>query len=177
MKRFLAIALLSLLTVPYGFGAGWGGLKSALILDVYSEHIQSDVTAEKGFALWAEALKQPGESSHERSPVIHAVYRLDGAFNIQKHYTTGEGSEGEITVVAHAEPSGDSGEVDVKFSELGRPPAYEGKTELTIRPKEKRVLVLPEIELGPGEKLATVVTLEYRVEDKENGLRSRFEIN
>jgi hypothetical protein len=85
---------------------------------------------------------------------------------MQKHYTTGEGSEGEITVVAHAEPSGDSGELIVKFSELGRPPAYEGKTELTIRPKEKRVLVLPEIELGPGEKLATVVTLEYRVEDK-----------
>jgi hypothetical protein len=28
-----------------------------------------------------------------------------------------------------------------------------------------------------GEKLETVVTLEYRVEQKENGLKSRFEIN
>ena len=141
--------------------------------ELVKKHLGNIADAENAFksAMWAEALKQPGESSHERSPVIHAVYRLDGAFNIQKHYTTGEGSEGEITVVAHAEPSGDSDELNVKFSELGRPPAYEGKTELTIRPKEKRVLVLPEIELGPGEKLATVVTLEYRVEDKENGAK------
>ena len=56
-------------------------------------------------------------------------------------------------------------------------PAYEGKTSLTIEPRQKRVLVLPEVELGPGERLATVVTLEYKVEDKENGLKSRFEIN
>jgi hypothetical protein len=31
--------------------------------------------------------------------------------------------------------------------ELGQPPAYNGKTALTIGPKEKRVLVLPSVEL------------------------------
>jgi hypothetical protein len=60
--------------------------------------------------------------------------------------------------------------------ELGRPPAYNGKTALTIGPQERRVLVLPEVEFGVGEKLETVVALEYKVEKKENGLKSRFEI-
>ncbi len=64
----------------------------------------------------------------------------------------------------------------VRFSELGRPPPYDGKTALTIGPKEKRVLVLPAVELDAGEKLQTVVVLEYKVEDKENGLKSKFEI-
>jgi hypothetical protein len=64
----------------------------------------------------------------------------------------------------------------VEFSELGRPPAYDGKTALTIDPREKRVLVLAAVELDDGKKLETVVTLEYRVEEKENGLKSKFEI-
>ena len=67
-------------------------------------------------------------------------------------------------------------EYRVEFSELGRPPAYDGKTALTIDPREKRVLVLPAVQLDDGKKLETVVTLEYRVEEKENGLKSKFEI-
>jgi hypothetical protein len=50
----------------------------------------------------------------------------------------------------------------VEFSELGRPRVYDGKTALTIGPREKRVLVLPAVELGVGERLQTVVTLEYK---------------
>jgi len=50
------------------------------------------------------------------------------------------------------------------------------KTALTIGPREKRVLVLPAVELDAGQKLQTAVTLEYRIEEKENGLKSRFEI-
>ena len=64
----------------------------------------------------------------------------------------------------------------VEFSELGRPPAYDGKTALTIGPRERRVLVLPAVELGAGEKLQTVVALQYRVEEKDSGLKSKFEI-
>jgi hypothetical protein len=64
----------------------------------------------------------------------------------------------------------------VDFYELGRPPAHNGKTALTIGPKERRVLLLPEVEVAVGEKLETVVALEYKVEEKENGLKSRFEI-
>ena len=57
----------------------------------------------------------------------------------------------------------------MEFSELGRPPAYDGKTALTIAPKERRVFVLPAIDLGMGEMLETVVALEYKVEQKEMG--------
>ena len=67
-------------------------------------------------------------------------------------------------------------EYRVEFSELGRPPAYDGKTALTIGPREKRALVLPAVELGVGERLQTVVTLEYGIEERETGLKSRFEI-
>jgi hypothetical protein len=51
-----------------------------------------------------------------------------------------------------------------------------GKTALTIGPEEKRVLVLPAVEFDAGEKLETVVSLDYKVETKKNGLRSKFEI-
>jgi hypothetical protein len=35
---------------------------------------------------------------------------------------------------------------------------------------------LPAVELDAGKKLETVVALQYRVEEKENGLKSKFEI-
>jgi hypothetical protein len=146
------------------------------VLDVYSVNVPSDVIHEKGFALWAKALKGGEQSSHEHVPVIHAVYRLGGAINIDKHYRTGEGNEEQISVMGRGEPEKEGVEYRVEFSELGRPPAYDGKTALTIDPREKRVLVLPAVELDDGKKLETVVTLEYRVEEKENGLKSKFEI-
>ena len=52
------------------------------MLDVYSVNVPSDVIHEKGFALWAKALKGGEQSSHEYVPVIHAVYRLGGAVYI-----------------------------------------------------------------------------------------------
>jgi hypothetical protein len=63
-------------------------------------------------------------------------------------------------------PAGNNGGYVTRFSELGRPPAFDGKTALTIGPREKRVLLLPAVELGVGEKLETVVTL---------GIQSRAE--
>jgi len=78
--------------------------------------------------------------------------------------------------VGRVEPAGNDGAYTVRFSELGRPPAYDGKTALTIGPKEKRVLVLPAVEFDAGEKLETVVSLEYKVEDKKDELKSQFEI-
>src|SRR6202035_5796623 len=62
-----------------------------LVLDVYSVNVPSDVIHEKGFALWAKALKGGEQSSHEYVAVIHALYRLGGAVNIDRHYRTGEG--------------------------------------------------------------------------------------
>jgi len=56
-------------------------------------NVPSDVIHEKGFALWAKALKGGQQSSHEYVPVIHSVYRLGSAVNIDRHYRTGEGNE------------------------------------------------------------------------------------
>jgi hypothetical protein len=39
--------------------------------------------------------------------VIHAVYRLGGAVNIDKHYKTGEGNEEQISVVGEADAVAD----------------------------------------------------------------------
>jgi len=64
--------------------------------------------------------------------VIHAVYRLAGVLNIDKQYTTGEGGEEQISAVGRVKPAGNDGAYTVRFSELGRPPAYDGKTALTV---------------------------------------------
>ena len=68
--------------------------------------------------------------------MIHAAYRLAGVINIDKQYTAGEGSEEQIAVMGRVEPAGTDGAYTVRFSELGRPAAYDGKTALTIGPKE-----------------------------------------
>ena len=102
-------------------------------------------------------------------PVIYEIYRLDGVVSINKHHRTGEGSEEQISVVGRVEQEKGGEKYKVKFSELERPPAYDGKTALTIAPKERRVFVLPAVELGTAEMLETVVALEYKVEQKENG--------
>jgi len=110
-----------------------------LVLDVYSVNVPSDVIHEKGVALWGKALKGGEQSSHEYVPVIHAVYRLGGAVNIDKHYRTREGNEEQISVVGRVNPENGVVEYRVEFSELGRPPAYDGKTALTIGQRETRV--------------------------------------
>jgi hypothetical protein len=176
MRPVLAVVVIVAVVTGFVSRARAEDAASVLVLDVYSVKVPSDIAHEKGFALWAEALKGGGGSSREHDPVIHAVYRLAGVVDIDKQYTTGEGSEEQIAVVGRVEAAGNDGAYTVRFSELGRPPAYDGKTALTIEPKEKRVLVLPAVELDAGEKLQTVVTLEYKVETKENGLKSKFEI-
>jgi hypothetical protein len=174
MRRVFEFLLISAMVLGSALGAQKEN--GVLVLDVYSVNVPSDVIHEKGFALWSKALKAGEQSSHEYVPVIHAVYRLGGAVYIDKHYKTGEGNEEQISVVGRVNPENGGVEYRVEFSELGRPPAYDGKTSLTIGQRERRVLVLPAVELQAGEKLETVVALEYKVEDKENVLKSKFEI-
>jgi hypothetical protein len=88
--------------------------------------------------------------------------------NIDKHYKTDEGSLEQISVVGRGEPEKGGHGIQGGISELRRPCAYDGKTGLTIGPRERRVLVLPAVELGVGETLQTVVTLEYKVEEKRD---------
>jgi hypothetical protein len=172
MRPVLAVVVIVAVVTSFVLRARAEDTSGVLVLDVYSVKVPSDLVQEKSFALWAEALKAGGESSREHAPVIQAVYRLAGVLNIDKQYRTGEGSEEQIAVVGRVEPAGIDGAYTVRFSELGRSPAYDGKTALTIGPKEKRVLVLAAVELDAGEKLQTVVVLEYKVEDKENGCRA-----
>jgi hypothetical protein len=161
MRRSFRLLLNVAVVMGFAFGARAQNGSNALVLDVYSVKVASDAMQEKGFALWAKSLKASGENSHEHAPVIQAIYRLGGAVSIDKHYRTGEGSEEQISVVGRVEPEQRGVEYKVEFSELGRPPAYDGKTALTIGPREKRVLVLPAVELGVGERLQTVLTLQY----------------
>jgi len=87
-----------------------------------------------------------------------------------------EGNEEQISVVGRVNPEQGGVEYRVEFSELGRPPAYDGKTALTIGPREKRVLVLPAVELDAGKKTRNSGGAPIPSEEKENGLKSKFEI-
>ena len=81
-----------------------------------------------------------------------------------------------LLVAGHVARASEKGAYKITFSELGRPPAYSGKTGLTVRPKERRVLMLPTIDLGKGNRLYTVVLIRYEIKDEDNGEKSRFEI-
>ena len=70
------------------------------------------------------------------------------------------------------------GNLKVAFSELGRPPAYSGKTELTLAPGERRMLRLPIITQPDNRG-----NLETRCSDldsspgKDQNGHSRFEVH
>jgi hypothetical protein len=102
MRRVLELFLISAMVLGSALGAQEEN--GVLVLDVYSVNVPSDEIHEKGFALWAKALKGGDQSSREHVPVIHAVYRLGGAVNIDKHYKTGEGNEEQISMVGRVEP-------------------------------------------------------------------------
>jgi hypothetical protein len=85
MRRIFGALLIVAVVMSFVFGAETQNGSNVLVLDVYSVKVPSDVVQEKGFALWAKSLKASGESSHERAPVIHAIYRLGAAVNIDRH--------------------------------------------------------------------------------------------
>ena len=169
MRQIFGVLLIVGVVVGFAFRAQAQSGSNLLVLDVYSIKVPSDIAHEKAFALWAKSLKAGDGGSYEHSPVIHEIYPLDRVVTINKHYRTGEGSEERISVVGRVEPEKGSAQYKVEFSELGRPPAYDGRTALTIGPQERRVFVLPVVELGMGEMLETVLALEYKVEQKDNG--------
>jgi hypothetical protein len=67
--------------------------------------------------------------------------------------------------------------VELPFRGFGARPQYSGQTSLTIRPQDRRVLMLPAIDLGQGAILETVVLIQYKIRDEDDGETSRFEIN
>ena len=67
MRRVLELFLISAMVLGSALGAQEEN--GVLVLDVYSVNVPSDVIHEKGFALWAKALKGGEQSSHEYVPV------------------------------------------------------------------------------------------------------------
>ena len=122
MRRIFRVLLIAAVVMGFAFGAQAQNGSSVLVLDVYSVKVPSDEVKEKGFALWAKSLKAGGEISHEHAPVIHAISRLGGAVNIDRHYRTGGGSEEQISVVGRVEPEQGGVEYKVDFrNSAGRP--------------------------------------------------------
>jgi hypothetical protein len=66
MRRIFGVLLTVTVVMGFAFGARAQNESNALVLDVYSVKVASDVVQEKAFALWARALKQRGKGSHER---------------------------------------------------------------------------------------------------------------
>ena len=63
----------------------------------------------------------------------------------EKDFDIGEQTDADgqkVVVQGHVSRQAD-GALQIAFSELGRPPAYSGATELTLGPGERRVLRLP----------------------------------
>ena len=132
---------------------------------------------EKSFALlgtgsqgWKGLVNAVSENS------TYAEYPLGGAFDITNETQPEDGAP-KLVITGHVAPRLGQGAYKITFSELGRPPAYSGQTSLTIRMQDRRVLMLPAIDLGLGGTLETVVLIQYKTRDQDDGETSRFEIN
>ena len=82
----------------------------------------------------------------------------------------------KIVVRGHVSRQTD-GKFQVAFSELGRPPAYSGATELALGPGERRVLRLPILTQPDGQgNLETVAVIWTPAVTKDQNGHSRFEL-
>jgi hypothetical protein len=150
------------------------GADYALIIDVYSGAVAPDATQEKGFWLWLEALKKTEEPGG-----LPKVIHIERVLSENDFDFAGEANANGEKVVAqgHVTRQAD-GNLKVAFSELGRPPAYSGKTELTLAPGERRVLRLPIITQPDNRgNLETVAVIWTPALGKDQNGHSRFEVH
>jgi len=175
-KTFLFLALLiPVVAGKLAAAEDQPGTDSALVIDVYSGAVAPDVVQEKAFWLWLETLKKAEEPDAGGVPkVIHIEHPLsDKDFDVAAQ---ADANGQKVVVQGHVSRQAD-GKFKVAFSELGRPPAYSGKTELTLGPAERRVLRLPILKQpdGPGNLETIVVIWTPTVIEDQNG-HSRFEV-
>ena len=156
------------------FGSEQQSGKPVLVIEVYSVTIDSNEPQQHAFFFWTDDLKKGPTSQNADSRILHEEYPLGKPFDISKEAKVDRG-HGNMAIVGHVETGTDDGAYKITFSQLGHPPAYEGKTSLRIRPKDRRVLILPAIDLGEGQLLETVVVLAYKSEESRDGEKSRFE--
>ena len=146
----------------------------ALIIDVYSGAVPPDATQEKAFWLWLETLNKTEEPGG-LPKVIHIECVLSE--NDVDFAGEGDANGQKVVVQGHVSRQVD-GKFKVAFSELGRPPAYSGKTELTLAPGERRVLRLPIISQPDGQgNLETVAVIWSPGLAKDQNGHSRFEVH
>ena len=131
---------------------------SALIGDVYSGAVPSGAMQEKEFDSEFERLNEGKEPTGAWVPkVIHIEHLLwDKDFDLNEQ---ADANGQKVVLQGHVSRQAD-GRFKIAFSELGRPPAYSGATELTLGPNERRVLRLPIITQPDGQgNLETVAVI------------------
>ena len=144
------------------------------MIDVYSVKA-SNLNDQKDFAGWAQHLRDGKASLTRFSKILHAEYPLGEAFHIANR------GAGAIRLrlwlpIAWIQ-QGRKTRIRSHFQSFGWPPAYSGQTSLTIRPQDRRVLRLPAIDFGQSAMLETVMLIQYKIRDQDDGEKSRFEIN
>jgi hypothetical protein len=82
----------------------------------------------------------------------------------------------KLVVAGHVAPPVEQGAYKIKFLKLGRPPAYSGQTSLTIRSQDRRAANAASYRFGLDGILETVVLIQYKTRDQDDGETSRFEI-
>jgi len=175
MRRILDVVLVQLLLLGCAIASEQQTNAKTLVIDVYSVKA-SGVAQEKGFALWAQDLREGKASLTQYPKILHAEYPLGEGFDIANEAKP-EDDVPKLVVAGHVVPRVEQGAYKITFSELGRPPAYSGQTSLTIRSQDRRVLMLPATDLGLDGILETVVLIQYKTRDQDDGETSRFEIN
>jgi hypothetical protein len=148
MRRVLEILLVQLLLLGCAFGSEEQTNAKVLVIDVFSVKA-SGVNEQKGFALWARDLREGKVSLTMYPKILHAEQPLGEAFDVANEAQP-EDDAPKLVVAGHVAPRVEQGAYKITFSELGRPPKYSGQTSLTIRPQDRRVLMLPAIDLGAG---------------------------
>ena len=201
MRRLLEIVLVQLLLLGCAIASEQQTTPGVLLIDVYSQTVPSDRIQGSDSMMWVQNLKDGKADPKKFLPVLEVEHTLgDAAFDIAKEAeppsppkvevagqeapapekeAQREANLPKVVVAGHVAPTAEQGAYRITFSELGRPPAYSGKTGLTIRPQERRVLLRPMVHLGSGDNLATVVFIWYKTTDEngDNSDKSRFEIN
>ena len=148
----------------------------ALIIDVYSGAVEPTYVQEKNFSMELEQLYKGVPPDQAWLPkVIHIEHLLQG-----KDFDVAEQADAngqKVVVQGHVSRQAD-GRVKIAFSELGRPPAYSGATELALAPGDRRVLHLPIIAQADNhENLETVAVIWTPALTKDQNGHSRFEVH
>ena len=148
----------------------------ALVIDVNWGAVEPSYVQEKNFSMELERLYKGVPPDQAWLPkVIHIDHVLsDKEFDVAGQ---GETNGHKIVVQAHVRRQED-GTLKIAFSQLGRPPAYSGATELTLRPGEHRVLRLPILTQPDGQgNLETVAVIWTPALAKDQNGHSRFEVH